>query len=809
MTRLRKIALWVAGALVLLVILGAVIAKVVFTKERILAALTPRIEERINRPVQIREAGIAVFGGIGVWLGDITVGNRPGFSDEPLLTLHRFDLKARFWPLLAGRVELDHVLLVAPSVLLEYDADGNSNLDDLIRSPAETDSLPGAPGEQPPSSGPPLTVDRIRIQDGSFMRRDARSQSYLSLSGIDLDFRWNDPGHADRRAFTAELALDSLELTDPDGSWSVGRDRPAIFCMGAWDGSAQAVHCDSLTLTWWGATLSAQGIVRRYPAVTEIQLQARLHPMALQDVVARVAKTYPALPITDLEGTAAGELTTGLVWPLPEGVVPDWHLDLVFTDVGWRLPGREETLILPRLEIRGEEQALSWSGPAGRLGDGSLSVSGTIDRLFDEEPMLSARVRARVPAASLKQIVAPDEPLTLTGDCACDLTAFGRLSAWRDARIAGDVSAERIVVGDTAWAFDSVAAGFSLHSDGEQIEIRSCDWQAGESAGRLTGRIDGLISRVRSGAQSPDVPRAQLDLRCSRLNLDQLIGEPAAPGDSAASDTASAMVRALLAAGTIRADTVIYSGVRFTQVRSEYEYKNSRLTLEPASGRVFGGPVAGSLAWDLNDRRHPVFATRVRADSMRADGFLTRYLNWAGGVVGLVSFDAQLGGRGRVAAEIVPTLVASGRADMRSGRLEAAPLLASVGTALGITGLDRPHDLRDVAIPFRIADGRVHTDRLRFTSGDFHFEAEGSFGLDRTLAYNVTVTASEGRSGASLLGATELPFQLSGTVTDPKVHLDKAAAARSLVEDLAPKVVDSATKVLEKAIDNLLKPRKP
>ena len=121
MSRPMKIGLWVVAIFLGLMLAAVIVVKIVFTKERILAMLTPRIEEAVNRPVSIGDAGISLVGGIGVWLGDVTVDNREGFSPEPFLTIHKLEFKARFWPLLAGRVELDRVVLNYPSLLLEYD----------------------------------------------------------------------------------------------------------------------------------------------------------------------------------------------------------------------------------------------------------------------------------------------------------------------------------------------------------------------------------------------------------------------------------------------------------------------------------------------------------------------------------------------------------------------------------------------------------------------------------------------------------------------------------------------------------------
>ncbi|MCH8838212.1 MAG: hypothetical protein IIA60_10515 [Candidatus Marinimicrobia bacterium] len=274
---------------------------------------------------------------------------------------------------------------------------------------------------------------------------------------------------------------------------------------------------------------------------------------------------------------------------MPAGTVPEWRLDLTLEDIRWPVPGTGDELIIPRVEIRGEDQTLSWLSPAGRLGSGTIALSGTLDRLFSGGATISARLRAAVPVPALRRFVADSAGWSADGRIECDLTAFGLMSEWREARVAGTVRSEGVTVRDSSWSFDSAAVAFILRSDGERVTVQQLSWRAGESEGTVTGEIDGLVALVRSGFDSPDLTRARLDVRSPYLNLDQLIGEDTAPADSLmpetpvpgtraadslVTDTVVASLIRLLAAGTIEADTVIYSGLTLSHVRSQYDFKN-------------------------------------------------------------------------------------------------------------------------------------------------------------------------------------------------------------------------------------------
>jgi hypothetical protein len=242
-----------------------------------------------------------------------------------------------------------------------------------------------------------------------------------------------------------------------------------------------------------------------------------------------------------------------------------------------------------------------------------------------------------------------------------------------------------------------------------------------------------------------------------------------------------------------------------TGVRSPFMIRDNVLSFEPGTARVYGGRADGSVRWDISNWRTPGFAADIRADSLPADSFLTRFFGWTGAVTGNLEFSGQFSGSGRHQSQILPTLIAAGRASMRSGRLEATPLLASVGEKLGVSGLDRPHPFRDLLISFKVVNGRIVTDSLRFATDDARWTAIGSFGFDRTLDYVVGLTLTPGRTTglAGLTRGSQLRFALGGTVSDPQVSLDVKNVGRSFIENLL--VPKNDTTAGSTTVDDLLR----
>jgi hypothetical protein len=807
MKRPLRILLRALGVIVFLTVLAAIVAKFVFTRERILALLTPRIEKTINRSVRIGDAGITFWGGIGVQLTDITVGNPPGFSSAPFLTVAALDVKARFWPLVAGRVEIDHVHLDHPSVVLEYDAAGGSNLDGLASPPTAT-AGPGAGGSDT-AGAPRVLVQHLIVAEGRLALRDERSRRRLDATGLDLDVRLSPGAQLSSQLFALDVTFDSLTFEQQGHLWSITSGDPKCFIAGEWDRNAKSLRCDSLALAWWGATVVAQGAIRSNPGLREIEFGARLLPTHLQDILPEIQRLHPIPQLTGLAATAQGSAEASFVWPLLAGKMPEWRASLELSDVRWPPPAGTGTLTVPRVELRASGQTLSWSANAGRFADGTFSTSGTVDQLFTGDRTLSGRLQADMPVSGLEAFLPRGRALSLAGRINADITGFSDLAAWQKARFTGHVSSDHLVIADTTWTFDSASAALDLQLDGADLTIRRCDWRAGNSRGSISGQVAGLIPAVLSRFKSPDVPRAELTVNCGRLDLDELIGEEVPPPDSSATVGVSVPVPPMVASGDLSGDTVIYSGLVLTQVRSPFHLKNNVLTLGPINGAVLGGRLQGSLLWDVSTWPDPSFSTSLRADSIEANEFLSRYFGWAGGIFGQATFQGEFSGHGRYARDILPRLTASGAADLASGRIEAAPLLAKIGEQVGIRGLDRARSIRDLGIPFRIADGRLITDPLRFSTDDAQFTATGSLGFDRTLDYQVRIVPKESKGVPRSLVGAGLRFDLRGTLSEPVVRVDLRESGQAVMKNLLDAAGDTLKSGIDKALKDLFKPHKP
>jgi hypothetical protein len=803
MSRPLKLTIWLISILLILLISAVIVIKVVFTRERILAMLTPRLEEAISRKMAIADAGISLWGGLGVWLGDVTIENKPGYSLEPLFSIHKVEFKARLLPLLVGRVRLDCIVLESPSLLLEFDGEGHSNVSDLIR---RRKMLPGGLASAPPESAlaSSLPVGCVILSDGELIIDNYKTQRRIDVHGVRLAATADAGERPQIIGITADLSIDSFSVSDPSRDWSVPEGIPHAYGAGWLDTSGKSITFDSLMVTVFGAVVSLQGAVRSNPGLAEIQISS---------VTTQLHQAGFLRELWGVDGKIAGDMQANVAWPLPAGTIPDWLVRFDLTDIRYRPAGWPEPVTTPRIEIRGESQTISWAVTSGKIPGGTFSTSGAIDRVFSQDPDFSAHLVADCDSvASVSLPLRPGGP-ALGGDLHLDINAFGPAKAWRGMRFDGRCLSEKLILTDTAWAVDTVLLALDWSLSGHDLTLLRTDWRAGASVGHVTGTVAELTPSLLAGFKTLDVPRARFDLSIPYLNLDELIGETVeSPSDTSQGGPHSSFP-VVSADGQIMCDTLVYSRMVFTDVRSPFTFRENVLAFEPGTARLFGGPAAGSLRWDVGNWRIPGFAADLRADSLSADSFLTRFFGWSGAITGDLEFSGQFSGNGRYRSQILPTLIAAGRTSMRSGRLEASPFLDSLGSRLGVASLNRPHPFRDLAVSFKVVNGRIVTDTLRFATDDARWSAIGSYGFDQTLDYNVGLTLTPGRTSglAGLTRGTQLRFGLSGTTSDLHVSLDAKSVGRSFIENLLIPKTDSATggPTVDDVLKSLFRKKKP
>jgi AsmA protein len=146
----------IIGVIVLVVGGASLLIRILVTPEMIRKNILPRVENVLQRRIEMNDAKIGLFSGIA--LRGLTVYNRDGKG--PFVSLKEARLHYQILPLLSRRVVVDELVLDKPGIHIVRNPDGSFNFSDLIKK--EKPKTPEQAGKTPFS----FAVAKIRITNG-------------------------------------------------------------------------------------------------------------------------------------------------------------------------------------------------------------------------------------------------------------------------------------------------------------------------------------------------------------------------------------------------------------------------------------------------------------------------------------------------------------------------------------------------------------------------------------------------------------------------------------------------------------------
>jgi AsmA protein len=239
------------------------------------------------------------------------------------------------------------------------------------------------------------------------------------------------------------------------------------------------------------------------------------------------------------------------------------------------------------------------------------------------------------------------------------------------------------------------------------------------------------------------------------------------------------------------------------------------LTIDRASGELFGGSAEGSARVDLRHHKRPRFTVDATARHVALQPLLSAFgARLAPHVEGVLDTSVSLSGGGRP-ARMRRSLAGTVRADVSDGVLRGVNLVEGVlGGLTGVEGVATlaPARLRashpelfgaadtrfdELHATARLADGQARTDDLVLRTPAYTVTGVGSASLDggldltgrfvagKALTADVLGSIKEARWAANDQQLLEVPFRLTGRLPDLRIKPDPSFVARVVGHALA------------------------
>lgn len=769
--------------------LTALLAVVVVAGAAVVLGLDPnahkgRIEEAVRRATG---RDLALAGPLHLrWSAaptleahDIRLANLPGGSRPEMVRVERAELRVALLPLLSRRVEVLHLLLVRPDVVLES-VDGRPNW--LGPQPRPAD--PAAPADPAPTPGRGeavrVLVREVRIEDGRIAWRASPAPESRTVRVSVPRFALDSPADDAPARIAADLVAEGAPGGTPGGvpvavegttgPWvipSPAQGSPASGGVAPWPVALRASGA--------GARLSAEGALGpgaavrveggaedlsllgpalglSLPPLRAVQAGARVAPDGVSDLSLRVGAS-------DLGATVPGLRVEAFEARAP---APDRPVEVAGAGALGAAPLRLRGTLGP---APGGSQAGTGAAPIELVLEGAgttASLRGTVP-LSAAPGGLDVAVSARVP--DLRAFEAPGRPLPPLRDAALDAhlsdpAGLARGVAVRGLRLVlpqGDVSGDVRV----AYAPRPALRG-ALASGRLDVDALLAAWRAAQPA-------------AAAASPAPPAPVGEPPARTRLI--------PDMPLPFEALRRADADLR-------LTAGEAVFGGVSYRAVEAHLALAEGRLRLEPFGMRAPGGRVDGRASADAGQPAPPV-SLALRAPGL-ALGPLLAAFGAPEGASGDLDLDLDLRGAGTTTRAVAATLSGHLGAALVDGVVDAALLdrvlggvLRGAGVPVDLGGRNR---LRCLALRAEAADGVVEVRTLLLDTTRLRLEGDGRVGLaDESLAFHLRPLLRLGGTGAALA------LRVGGTMLAPKLELDKTGGDRFrlLLGGLAPQPAEA------------------
>ncbi len=786
MSFFAKAGLFIVGLIIAIFIALTILVKTQVTPEKVRETVVPLAEKHLQRTIAFGDISVGLFSGIS--LADFEI--REKNSDDDFIRLKKLTLDYSLWALLKGKIAIDQIELAEPEIHIVRTADGSFNFDDLAGGSASTSSAGSSKkGAGSGAFGSLLVVNRVAITDGTilFVDQYANPKSPYRYTLSELNFTARDIALDKLFPFDFATGINGSKLL-LSGHYNLAMNNGDIyFDLAPLDlvqfapyyrdslpgklGSAKL----GLTLdaTLQGNEISTKGkvILNDLDIVLDSLRDAPLNRASLHadySVNFDMARKVLALPalLVNFNGISAEA----------DGTV----------DLGSSDPQLDLNLVVEKLDLR---QAIKSLPEALVRSVADFSPAGEV----------SARVKLVGPLSRGGEILNQAE---------IGLEDVQATVAALRAGISGDISYRNSSMGSN---------NITLALGDQQLDL---DFTA-----------TNIFSRVIKG---------DFGFSARELNLNQLLGQlSSGPREGAAEGSSDSAVVAeelgpfdlpLDMHGTLKVDKMIYKRLPLERVVADMTLKNNQLKITDLSSSVGRGEMKMTSTVDLG-----VKGLQYQGQmNMQMPDVMTLLNGLFPGVqqqvTGAISWQNSFSGQGTLPKRILNALQMQGDVALSQGTLQNVALVEQLASFIGAPEL-KSFSYDSFNGRYNLRNGLTYLN-TELNSSVARLAPKGTVGVDggldlslnTRLAPQVMRRLGDGSLVNNFLvdneGWGQVPLQVGGSLTSPKIGFDAAAlekqaiekvkkeAQKRLLEKLAPKQNEQGSQepvkqLLDQTLDKL------
>ncbi len=786
--RRYRLILLAAVVVLALPVLGAALLLASFNPNRYAPQIIAAVEQATGRPLTIGgPIRLRLSFSPVIEARQLSLANPPGFPDADLVTLDRVEAQLALLPLLSHRIDILHLHLVGPNIVLERNAAGTP---DWIFAPAPAPAGASAtpmptPGTKPAGAAQnyKIALQQVDVSHGLLtLKSQNGTPTIISLPSL--------TGTAE--SLTAPLHLQAQAAIGATPFTVAGTVGPIARLSGIGTGPWPV----DLSFALADASAHVAGNIAHPRTAAGYDLNVTANIPSLAGLAASLPTDWTGgIALPPVQNITAAARIVDQNSPVP--AIDNLAIKSGSADLSALRPGL--TLQNLDVEMASLDKPLALSA-AGTLNGTALSLSGNFG------PPQALLPRAWLPASMPPQV---NYPITAQAN-------FGNASA----KVSGAIASPETLSG-TALALNATIPDLSLLSPlsfsplpaWKNIAAQATLVDPGGQGLRSAIGLQGLAVSMDNAAFGGDAslylgktPTLQAALTASQINLDALLQAlphptpppaqaPAAatpPGTPAAPAHLLRDIKlplALLHDGNadlqLTADSLLWNRASYAALQAHAVLNNGVLTINPVTGQLPGGSVAASAVIDA--AKNPATETlHISAPALALAPFL-RAFSLPNTAQGTLQAQLNASGSGNSLAPIAASLNGQLGLAMVNGVVDGAVLNRLFGTVLhtlnlpaNLTGAQGPVAVRCMATRLDASNGTGTFRALALDSSRMKLEGGGTVNFStETLGL---VLRPQMRVGGTTV---DVPVQVGGSFAAPTTSVASKSAVQAAAQNAA------------------------
>jgi AsmA protein len=383
MNKSLRLGLKIFAALILLLFVVAISLPFLIDPNEYKGEIIARVKQETGRELAIPgNINLSVFPWLGVKLGEVTLGNSPGFGDQPMARIKAVDVRVKLLPLLQKDVQIAHVTLDGLTLNLQRNAKGQANWDDLVgkdvpTKPKEKEAQPGG------AMFAALAVDGLSLTNSQLDWLDAQAGQHYTLDDIELSlgavvfdkafplkanltFTSRQPEANGELALTTDIilaanlqqvSLKHLKLNTHLNTAALTKPLPPVtveLTSLDLDLKNETLNSEKLRLAAYNLDLEAEVAVQKLLSAPSYQGALHIAPFSLRESLSQLG--FPLPTTADTEALQRAELVTDF-------------------------QGTTNRLKLDNLRLKLDDSSLTGNAELPRLGEPVVSYNLALDQV--------------------------------------------------------------------------------------------------------------------------------------------------------------------------------------------------------------------------------------------------------------------------------------------------------------------------------------------------------------------------------------------------------------------------------------------